>query len=60
MDIEKVHENCPLNLTKLLNADDGNFGHDIAGIYSNLNRQSGELENCFLPRYAEGQDYRIR
>lgn len=53
MDIEAAHEDCPLNLIKLLEADDSNFYHDIIGIYNNLNRQTKKLENCFVPRFAK-------
>ena len=53
MDLEKVHEISPLDLGALLNADQGNFGHDITGIYNNFNRQTGQLENCFVPRYSK-------
>ena len=53
MDIDACHCNgCPLKLQELLDADDFNFAHDVFGIRSNINRKSGELENCFLPRYA--------
>lgn len=54
MDITATHANgCPLRLEELAAADDNNFCHDIAGIHNNLNRTTGELENCFLPRYAK-------
>jgi hypothetical protein len=53
MDITAAHCNgMTLNLTALLNADDANFAHDIGGIVQHINRQTGELENCFVPRYA--------
>lgn len=52
MDIENCHKVCPLRLQDLLDADAGNFGHDIAGIYQHFNRQTLELENCFTPRFA--------
>jgi isopentenyl diphosphate isomerase/L-lactate dehydrogenase-like FMN-dependent dehydrogenase len=52
MDICAAHENCPLRLEDFLKADDFNFLHDVYGIISNLNRETGELENCFLPRFA--------
>lgn len=55
MDIEATHENCPLDLVKLLETDDSNFYHDIIGIHNNLNRKTKELENCFLPRFAKKQ-----
>jgi hypothetical protein len=53
MDLTAVHCNgCPLFLEGLLNADDFNFAHDVYGIVENINRDTGKLENCFLPRYA--------
>lgn len=53
MDITAVHLNdTKLDLEKLLKADEFNFAHDIYGIYSHLNRKTGKLKNCFLPRCA--------
>ena len=52
MDIDACHSSCPLKLDELLAADDFNFGHDVFGINRHLNRQTYELENCFLPRFA--------
>jgi hypothetical protein len=42
-----------LRLTDLLNADSGNFGHDVFGIHRFLDRKTGKLGNCFLPRFTE-------
>jgi len=54
MDITACHLNgCPLNLSKLLNADDFNFSHDIMGISQHINRHTGKLGDCFLPRCTE-------
>ena len=54
MDMAATHCNgCPLDLEKLLNAPEFDFYHDIYGIINNLNRNTGELENCFLPRCAK-------
>lgn len=53
MDIENVHKETPLKLKELLHADTENFTHDIVGIQNNINRETGKLENCFLPRYAQ-------
>ncbi len=51
MDITAIHANtCKLNLQKLLDAEDFNFFHDVYGIVANINRETGELENCFDPR----------
>lgn len=53
MDIVLCHLNaCDLRLMDLLNAKDSDFMHDINGIRENLNRQTCQLENGFLPRYA--------
>ena len=53
MDIEATHCNGnPINLRGLLDADDFNFTHDMIGIQNNLDRDTGELQNCFVPRYS--------
>ncbi len=53
MDITACHLNgCPLKLKKWLEADDFNFIHDISGISRNMNRYTGKLMNCFLPRFS--------
>lgn len=53
MDIEAAHATYPLKLKELLNAPVVDFAHDIYGIAANLNRNTGELENYFIPRYAK-------
>lgn len=53
MDITATHCNgMPLRLHELLSADDFNFGHDVFGIRRYLNRETGELGGCFVPRFA--------
>lgn len=53
MDVDACHNNGnPLKLQELLDADDFNFAHDVFGIRTNINRTTGKLENCFLPRYS--------
>lgn len=53
MDITACHANgTPIKLDALLAADDFNFGHDVFGIRRHINRRTGQLENCFLPRFA--------
>lgn len=47
-----IEGGCDLDLERLLNADDVNFGHDICGIHSYLNHETHQLEHNFLPRYA--------
>lgn len=56
MDLSAVHAKMPLRLGELADADDYNFAHDVAGIRRHLNRQTGELENCFVPRFAQAED----
>ena len=59
MDVTAVHANgTPLRLKALLDADDFNFAHDIAGIYRHLDRDNGsptggKCLNHFVPRFAE-------
>jgi len=53
MDITAVHCNgCPLRLADLLAGSDFDFVHDFCGIARNIDRKTGRLRNCFLPRYA--------
>jgi hypothetical protein len=58
MDITAVHANgCPLDLIRLLAADDFNFAHDVFGIERHLDRidtspTGGQLLGEFLPRFA--------
>lgn len=54
MDLTACHANgCRLRLLELLNADEWNFWHDIVGIYRHMDRTTGQLTDCFLPRFAE-------
>ena len=53
MDVTACHLNSyPLRLADLLTAKAGDFSHDVFGIHRHINRETGELENCFVPRYA--------
>jgi hypothetical protein len=53
MNITACHLNgCPLRLVDLLISKDCDFAHDIWGIGHNLDRDTGKLLNCFLPRHA--------
>jgi hypothetical protein len=54
MDIEATHSNgCPLDLQKFLKSDDFTFVHDFGGIACHIDRATGKLGNCFLPRCAK-------
>lgn len=55
MDVAACHSNgCSLKLQSLLDADDANFLHDVAGIVRHIDRTTGKLGDCFVPRYALG------
>jgi hypothetical protein len=54
MDITAAHVNgCPLDLPAILAADKFTFTHDVFGIHSHINRDTGKLEDCFVPRLAQ-------
>jgi hypothetical protein len=56
MDIAAVHANgTRLDLQRWLEADKFNFWHDIVGINRHIDRKTGKLNNCFLPRFATPQ-----
>lgn len=53
MDLTAVHNNgTPLRLKELLAADNFNLMHDIGGIARHINRDTGQLEDFFVPRFA--------
>lgn len=53
MDLTATHANGrKLRLAELAEAPDGDFAHDVLGIRRHLNRDTGKLENCFVPRFA--------
>lgn len=53
MDLCATHANGnPLRLTELLDADDFNFSHDVFGIRRHLDRETGQLTDCFVPRFS--------
>lgn len=54
MDLTACHCNGnPIDFEKLLSFDDFNFNHDIFGITNCINRRTGKLENCFVPRCSK-------
>lgn len=55
MDLESADNHFNLRLEDLLNADDGNFAHDIVGIVNNINRSEFPATDfgLFVPRYSE-------
>lgn len=58
MDLTACHANgCALDLQRMLDADDFNIAHDFFGIGRHLDRETGELMNCFLPRFARKEQH---
>ena len=54
MDITATHLNCcKLKLRELASAPNFDFSHDVFGIRRHLNRETGQLEDCFQPRFAD-------
>jgi len=54
MDIEAAHLDCRMNLESLLESDSVTFAHDIGGITKHMDRATGKLGGCFVPRTARG------
>ena len=52
MDLEVVHNQNPLRLQDMLEDETGSRGHDVAGIARYLDRKTGELTECFSPRFT--------
>lgn len=51
MDLSAVHSNdVKLDFKKLSEADDFNLLHDVIGINHHIDRTTGKLTRCFLPR----------
>lgn len=47
-----VNGNPPLDWDRLLEADDFNFLHDLEGISRHMDRSTGRLGDCFVPRFT--------
>lgn len=47
-----VNGNASLNLSRLLAASDADFVHDVFGIARHMDRSTGKLGDCFVPRHA--------
>jgi hypothetical protein len=54
MDLLAVHANgCPLDFEYLFSSDKFSFIHDIYGIQRHIDRETGQLQNNFVPRCAK-------
>lgn len=49
-DLLVTHLKCPLDFERLKTTDEFNLAHDVLGITRHLDRETGELRHCFLPR----------
>lgn len=52
MDLSACHLLNPLRLSDMLTADRMDLCHDVFGIMRHINRNTGELRNCFSPRFS--------
>jgi hypothetical protein len=53
MAIVACHVNgCKLDLQALSKADDAAIVHDVGGIMTHIDQDTGKLRNCFRPRFA--------
>ena len=56
MSLQACHTHgCALRLKELITARPSDLMHDVFGIHSNINKNNGKLENCFVPRFAVNQ-----
>lgn len=54
MDLSATSANgCPMDFAKLAKADAETFAHDVYGIVRHIDRATGKLGDCFLPRTAK-------
>lgn len=47
-------QGCPIDFLRLLLSPDSDFRHDMRGIFENIDRVTGMVGNCFVPRCARG------
>ena len=50
MDLTVCHNMGHVDLATLRDAPRGDFAHDILGIHQHLDRDTGEMKDCFVPR----------
>lgn len=52
MDLLATHANgCRMDFAAMLAAKDFDFLHDVAGIARHIDRRTGKLGDCFMPRF---------
>lgn len=53
MDIIATNANgCPIDMERMVDFDAFNFRHDFLGIVAHMDRKTGKLTDCFVPRCA--------
>ena len=54
MSVEAAHAVTPLDLARMdaPSADAYSVAHDVFGIFRHLDHATGELRDCFVPRYT--------
>lgn len=52
MDLHAANADVGLDFAKLETAPDADFFHDVSGIRRHMDRTTGKLGDCFLPRCA--------
>lgn len=53
MDLSACHvSGCRLNLPAMVLSDDYNLLHDVYGITNHIDRNTGKLLRCFMPKFA--------
>ena len=52
MDLSATHALLPIDLVGLAEAEDYDLSHDVCGIVRHLDRETGVMGDCFVPRYA--------
>ncbi|HUS98456.1 MAG TPA: hypothetical protein VMX97_17150 [Hyphomicrobiaceae bacterium] len=54
MDLQACHTHgCPLDLGRMAQASRAELMHDVLGIDQCLDRETGHLRHCFVPRFAK-------
>ena len=54
MDLIACHTGpCALDFAAMAEGRDLDLAHDVAGIYRHFNRETGNLDDCFSPRFAK-------
>jgi hypothetical protein len=55
MDMAATEAVNPMDWQRMADSDEFNICHDVFGILNCLNRETGRLENLFLPRFSKAE-----